>query len=88
MTKQPSKKTTPHPPASGENHLAEWLSDPRADVYFGRTFRLRFEMLVALLSGETAASVGRRCNVSKQAASVQSKRARAIYGFMQRSRRN
>ena len=63
-------------------NLIKWLTDQRADEYFGASFALRFAVLAAVVSGNgTIAAVGRRHGVSKQAAHRHAAKARRIFGI-------
>ena len=71
----------PAPQPDREGNLAQWLSDPRTAEYFGgETFKLRANVLAAVITGGNLAAVGRLHGVSKQAAWKQAQRARAAFG--------
>ena len=75
--KQPVKPTKqPH-------NLAAWLTDSRADEYFGATFVMRFEILASIQRGQrpNLAEIGRKYGVSRAAASAQHVRARRIFNL-------
>jgi AraC-like DNA-binding protein len=68
-------------PKSKNNNLTAWLSDPRGEKYFGRTFAVRAAVLAHLLTGTgTLADVAREHGVSRQAVHRHFRRALAIYG--------
>ena len=76
--KQPVKPTKqPH-------NLAAWLTDSRADEYFGATFVMRFEILASIQRRQrpNLAEIGRKYGVTRAAASAQHVRARSIYGLL------
>lgn len=62
-------------------NLTAWLSDPRGQDYFGRTFAVRAAVLAHLLTGEgTLADVAREHGVSRQAVHRHYRRAVKVYG--------
>ncbi len=63
-----------------QDHLVHWLTDPKTAEYFGDTFKLRADVLNAVITGGNLAAVARQHGVTKQAASKQARRARSIYG--------
>ena len=77
---------TPQPdftanPGEPDSNLARWLTDARTAEYFGGdTFRLRADVLAAVIIGGNLAAVARQHGVSKQAAWKQSKRTRDVFG--------
>lgn len=68
------------PQAEPNSNLARWLTDARTAEYFGGdTFRLRADVLAAVIIGGNLAAVARQHGVSKQAAWKQAQRARAAF---------
>jgi len=63
-----------------ENNLIRWLSDPRGQKYFGHTFTLRADVLVAVITGGNLAAVARQHGVTRAAASKQARLAKSIFG--------
>jgi hypothetical protein len=62
-------------------NLTAWLSDPRGQQYFGRTFTVRAAVLAHILTGTgTLADVAREHKISRQAAHKHYRRAIALYG--------
>jgi hypothetical protein len=68
------------PPGEQESHLAAWLTDPRTAEYFGTTFRLRADVLAAVITRGNLAAVARQHGVSRAAASKQARLAKSIFG--------
>lgn len=65
-----------------QTHLTEWLTDKRADHYFGKSFAFRFAVLAQVVSGiGTLTEVARQHGVSKQSASKHAIKAREIFGL-------
>ena len=63
-----------------QNYILEWLNDPRTAEYFGPTYRLRADVLAAVITGGNLAEVARQHNVTRAAAAKNSKRAKRIFG--------
>lgn len=63
-----------------KNNLLEWLTDPRTAEYFGPTFRLRADVLAAVITGGNLAEVARQHGVTRAAAAKNSSRAKRIFG--------
>jgi hypothetical protein len=65
---------------SQEDFLLQWLTDPRTAEYFGPTFRLRADVLAAVITGGNLAEVARQHDVTRAAAAKNSSRAKRIFG--------
>jgi len=63
-----------------KNHILEWMLDSRAQEYFGPTFRLRADVLAAIITGGNLAEIARQHGVTRGAASKNSSRAKRIFG--------
>ena len=63
-----------------ESNLTAWLLDPRTAQYFGSTFKLRADVLAAVITGTKLAAVARQHGVTRAAASKQARLARCIFG--------
>ena len=61
------------------DNLKQWLTDPRTAEYFGKTFKLRADVLAAVIAGGNLAEIARQHGVSRAAASKQARRATAIF---------
>jgi hypothetical protein len=62
------------------NHLAAWLSDPRAAQYLGRAFVLKIQVLDHLITRRgSLAAIAREHGVTDQAVGKHAKRARRFY---------
>ena len=75
-----TNKAKPTPAAGTGDNLAAWLTDPKAAEYFGETFKLRADVLAAVISGGNLAAVARQHGVSRAAATKQARRAKVIFG--------
>ena len=65
-----------------ESNLLKWITDSRADEYFGRSFVLRFAVLAQVVFGnQTLDDVARRHGCTKQAASRHAIKARRVFGL-------
>jgi hypothetical protein len=62
------------------NHILEWLNDPRTAEYFGSTFKLRADVLAAVITNGNMAAVARQHGVTRAAAAKNSSRAKRIFG--------
>lgn len=62
------------------NNLLEWLLDPRTAEYFGPTFRLRADVLAAVITSGNLAAIARQHGVTRAAAAKNSSRAKRIFG--------
>jgi hypothetical protein len=62
------------------DNLIQWLNDSRGEIYFGRAFTIKADVLAHLLTGEgTLADIGRRRGISRQAVHKHAVKARKIY---------
>ena len=61
------------------DNLIKWLTDPRTAEYFGKTWRLRAQVLDAVITGGNLSAVALENGVSKQYVHRQAVRARAIF---------
>ncbi|MEI9961791.1 MAG: hypothetical protein WDM76_11840 [Limisphaerales bacterium] len=61
-------------------NLIHWLTDPRTLEYFGPTFRLRADVLAAVITNGNMAAVARQHGVTRAAAAKNSRRAKRIFG--------
>lgn len=86
-----TKKHTPPPPVSpgksgGESEnlgrsLVTLMTDPRTDIYLGRSVSVKLEVLAAVVTGQgTLAAIAARHGLSKQAMTRHARRARSIFG--------
>jgi hypothetical protein len=66
-------------PQGDASNLIHWLSDPRGQKFFGRAFKLKADVLVALITGDRLSDVSREHQVSPEAAYRYARRARALY---------
>ena len=63
-----------------EENLANWLSDARAILYFGRAFQIKAAVLVHLISGKgSLGEIARQHNVGRNAITRYAKNARKYY---------
>ena len=61
-------------------NLAAWLTDPRSDTYFGRTWSIRADVLAYLITGNgTLEGIAQRFGVSRQYIHKHVKRAKQIW---------
>ncbi|HUZ07477.1 MAG TPA: hypothetical protein VMV89_08305 [Candidatus Paceibacterota bacterium] len=65
------------------DNLIQWLTDPRTAAYFGDTFKLRADVLAAIITGGNLAAVARQHGVTRAATSKQGRRVRAIFGELE-----
>lgn len=63
-----------------QNHILEWLNDPRMAEYLGPTFKLRADVLATVITGGNLAAVARQHGVTRAAAAKNAHRAKAIFG--------
>ena len=64
-----------------KSNLEKWLSDPRADDYFGKSFSFKLSILAQVRTGDgTLAAIAREHHVCKQAATRHAAKARSIFG--------
>jgi hypothetical protein len=67
-------------PAEPNSNLAAWLSDPRTAQYFGDTFKLRADVLAAVITRGNLAAVARLHGVTRAATSKTARLAKSIFG--------
>jgi hypothetical protein len=67
-------------PKGESTNLVRWLTDARTAEYFGDTFKLRADVLAAVITGGNLAAVARQHGVTRAAASKSARRAKAIFG--------
>ena len=82
-TKRKSKPVT-----GNGDCLTAWLTDPRTAEYFGATFKLRADVLAAVITGGNLAAVARQHGVTRAATSKQARRAKSIYGNLRLTSNN
>jgi transposase-like protein len=59
--------------------LLQWINHPETADYFGKAFKLKAAVLTALVTGSSLADVARRHGVTRQAASKEARRAKALF---------
>jgi hypothetical protein len=64
------------------NSIEDWLLDPRAEKYFGGSFRLKLEVLACAIDGGNVSAVARERGVTRQAASKHARKAWEVFGFL------
>ena len=62
--------------------LAEWLTYPGAEQYFGAPTMLRLDVLACVVGQGSLAAVARRYGVSRQYAHRHAKAARKAFGIL------
>lgn len=68
------------PQGDHQSNLLRWLTDRRTAEYFGDTFKLRADVLAAVITGGNLAEVARQHGVTRAAASKSARRAKALFG--------
>lgn len=64
------------------SNIGEWLSDPRADEFFGKSFAFKFACLAHVVGGQGSfAELARRHGASRQAAHKHAVRARKVFNL-------
>ena len=63
----------------GARNLLHWLSDPRGQKFFGHAFKLRADVLAAIITGAPLSGVAREHQVTPEACYKYARRARALY---------
>jgi hypothetical protein len=76
-------KKVKHP---ARTNLEAWLADPRADQYFGSSFRLKWNVLAQIINGRgSLVSLARRHGVTRQAVHRHAQTARKLFGIVNKT---
>jgi len=61
-------------------NLARWITDERAEQFFGRPFKIKAAILVHMITGDGSLSeIAREHGISRQAVHEHARHAREIY---------
>ena len=66
-------------PRKPHDNVAAWLAQPEVQEYFGPAFRLRFDVLAAIVKGRDLAAVAREHNVTPEAVYKRARRVKALF---------
>ena len=67
-------------PSEPNANLARWITDERAEKFFGRPFKIKAAILVHMITGEgSLADIARQNGISRQAVHEHARHAREIY---------